>query len=217
MLSVVGIEPCGPRKRAQRIRLSNDRVVITSKSVVKALTISSGTCIEFSYGQLIEEIRNHELSCAKERVNYLCLAREYSEHEIEQRLQWDGFGEKCVGECMKYARSCGLVSDARYTENFVYSRLNRGYGLKYISNKLRQKGIVDDELALKVDSICNSYDIDMPNKALSLLRCIDVTTNKGYQKGVRRLRARGYEYSVINFALNQRKEELTLFNENQCE
>lgn len=71
--------------------------------------------------------------------------REYSVRELEQRLQGKGYPAAAVAEALHDLESRGLVSDRRFAESLVRSRVERGYGPMKIAHELRAKG-VDDPL-----------------------------------------------------------------------
>lgn len=67
--------------------------------------------------------------------------REYSVHELEQRLQGKGYPATAVAEVLQDLESRGLVSDRRFAESLVRSRVERGYGPMKIAHELRAKGV----------------------------------------------------------------------------
>ncbi|MDZ7841436.1 MAG: regulatory protein RecX [Gammaproteobacteria bacterium] len=71
--------------------------------------------------------------------------REYSVHELRRRLQGKGYPAPAVDEALADLESRGLVSDRRFAESLVRSRVERGYGPLKITHELRAKG-VDDSL-----------------------------------------------------------------------
>lgn len=75
--------------------------------------------------------------------------REYSVHELAQRLTAKGFSEKAVDEVVEHLCDHDLVSDRRFAESLVRSRTERGYGPMKIAHELRSKGI-DDTLVDQV-------------------------------------------------------------------
>ncbi|HSH40714.1 MAG TPA: regulatory protein RecX [Arenicellales bacterium] len=71
--------------------------------------------------------------------------REYSVHELGERLRGRGHTGAAVAEVVEELKSRGLVSDRRFAESLVRSRIERGYGPLKIAHELRAKG-VDDSL-----------------------------------------------------------------------
>lgn len=71
--------------------------------------------------------------------------REYSVHELTGRLAAKGYPTKEVTGALEDLKAQGLVSDARFAESLLRSRIERGYGPVKIALELRTKG-VDDAL-----------------------------------------------------------------------
>jgi regulatory protein len=69
--------------------------------------------------------------------------REYSVHELEQRLAGKGFPSGEISTVLDGLIGQGLVSDTRFTETLVRNRVERGYGPLKIAYELRAKGIDD--------------------------------------------------------------------------
>jgi regulatory protein len=69
--------------------------------------------------------------------------REYSVHELGERLRGKGYPDAEVSEVLEDLKSRGLVSDRRFAESLVRSRIERGYGPLKIAHELRAKGVDD--------------------------------------------------------------------------
>ena len=78
-------------------------------------------------------------------MDYLA-RREHSKQELTRKLTGRGFDEQLVEAAVAELVADGLLSDARFAEAFVYSRLQRGSGPQKIRMELRERG-VDAELA----------------------------------------------------------------------
>jgi regulatory protein len=73
--------------------------------------------------------------------------REYSRHELAQKLQRKFAGHHSIDSVLKELVAEGLQSDRRYTEAFIRSRKMRGQGPLRIASDIRQKGVDRDLLA----------------------------------------------------------------------
>ena len=80
--------------------------------------------------------------------------REYSVHELGQRLVAKGHARAVVDEALAALESRGLLSDRRFAESLVRSRVEHGYGPLRIAHELRVKG-VDDTL---IDGVVDPDD-----------------------------------------------------------
>jgi len=75
--------------------------------------------------------------------------REYGVHELGERLRAKGHPDAGVADVLDELVERGLVSDRRFAESLVRSRVERGYGPVKIAHELRAKG-VDDALVDEV-------------------------------------------------------------------
>ena len=85
-------------------------------------------------------------------LGLLC-RREYSRHELHQRLQRQAVSSEQVETVLAQLEQQGLQSDQRFAESFVRSRIARGQGAVRIGQELRQKG-VDEQVRAQVLEAC---------------------------------------------------------------
>ena len=71
----------------------------------------------------------------------LLARREHSAKELLQKLQARGYPETGVTRVIAALQEQGLQSDVRYTEAYVHSRVNKGYGPLRILRELERRGI----------------------------------------------------------------------------
>lgn len=71
--------------------------------------------------------------------------REHSQLELKTKLKTKGFEEQAIADAMQLLHERDLQSDLRYLEDFVRSRMLKGYGPLRISHDCRQRG-VDENL-----------------------------------------------------------------------
>jgi regulatory protein len=76
----------------------------------------------------------------------LLARREYAELELARKLRSRGFGDDDIEPVIAALKADGLLSDERFTEMLVRSRINRGQGPVRIRAELKERG-VDEELA----------------------------------------------------------------------
>ena len=75
----------------------------------------------------------------------LLAQREHSIQELRRKLTRKEFSSDSIDAVVSTLQESNLVSDARYAEVFVRSRINRGDGPMKVLASLRERGI-DDEL-----------------------------------------------------------------------
>ncbi|OBS10160.1 hypothetical protein Thpro_021210 [Acidihalobacter prosperus] len=66
--------------------------------------------------------------------------REHGRAELARKLAQRGFGVDEVEPTLDALESQGLLSEVRYVESYVRSRIDRGYGPLRILAELRQRG-----------------------------------------------------------------------------
>ena len=74
----------------------------------------------------------------------LLTRREHSSQEIKQKLVYKGFDSALIENLIKELRQENLLSDERFAESYVRSRISRGYGPSRIRQELRQRGTNDE-------------------------------------------------------------------------
>lgn len=70
----------------------------------------------------------------------LLARREHSSQELKQKLAYKGFDSALLDTLIQDLRQEGLLSDERFAESYVRSRISRGYGPSRIRQELRQRG-----------------------------------------------------------------------------
>ncbi|MDH3560039.1 MAG: recombination regulator RecX [Gammaproteobacteria bacterium] len=73
---------------------------------------------------------------------------------MARKLAGRGYSAEVVAESISTLLADGLLSDARFAESFVHSRIQRGSGPEKIRAELRARGI-DDDL---VSTCLEAYD-----------------------------------------------------------
>ncbi|MBF8269906.1 MAG: regulatory protein RecX [Gammaproteobacteria bacterium] len=67
--------------------------------------------------------------------------REHSTRELERKLGVREFGPEAIARVIGQLRREGLQSDRRFTDSYIHSRIEKGYGPSRIAMELRDKGI----------------------------------------------------------------------------
>lgn len=83
--------------------------------------------------------------------------REHGEQEITQKLIARGFDANSVEAAVRALISDGLLSDSRFAEAFVYSRLKKGSGPQKIHAELRQRGIEDSLISACMEAVGDQW------------------------------------------------------------
>lgn len=80
----------------------------------------------------------------------LLAVREHSRHELHNKLG-RSFDRDTVQAVLDQLVECGLVSDERFTEHYVASRIRKGFGPLRIRAELRERGIDGDLIEAWLD------------------------------------------------------------------
>ena len=89
--------------------------------------------------ELPEETRDAHQVAVK-----LLARREHSTQELRRKLSSRGFSNESIDAAVSSLQEADLVSDTRYVEVFVRSRINRGDGPVKVLALLRERGIGDE-------------------------------------------------------------------------
>jgi regulatory protein len=80
----------------------------------------------------------------RETIIRLLSRREHSRFELYTKLKRYTFDTNLLDAVIQELTEKGLQSDDRFTENYVLSRINRGYGPIRIKLELHDRGISDE-------------------------------------------------------------------------
>ncbi|MBQ6524717.1 MAG: regulatory protein RecX [Atopobiaceae bacterium] len=154
-----------------------------------------------SRAELLYVVGELSRSCARARIERLINTREYSSKEVADKLAQDGYSKRVAEECINRACEAGLISDARFADSFIRSKVYAGWGMTRIVKELARRGIEASELAGW------PYDYldpeDEYTRAIELAQSKHVYGNNAYQKLVRYLCGRGFSLGVATRAAKQ--------------
>ncbi len=128
--------------------------------------------------------------------------RDYTRFEILNKLTRRGYDSKTVSDAIEWLEEKNLINDERYTENYVYSRLNAGYGKIRIGFELKSRGIKEET----VERILSGFEeLESAEKLFnSRFEQFKNKTNAKH-KMFAFLQRRGYAYDTINTILNDKE------------
>jgi len=87
----------------------------------------------------------------RETAMNLLARREHSTRELRDKLLARGFEDDEITPALQALSREGLLSDERFAESFIHSRLERGSGPVKIRAELRQRGVADEIIANWLD------------------------------------------------------------------
>lgn len=134
--------------------------------------------------------------------------REHSEVELRAKVvrKVRELPPQALDEVVAELKQLDLLSDRRFAETLIRSRISRGYGPYYIRQELGQKGI-NAELAAQ---LMDEAGVDWLDQAITLVqrRHPEAAEDlKMWSKAARFLQRRGFSAEVVTKALGPRPSE----------
>ncbi len=84
-------------------------------------------------------------------VVYLLSRREYSEHELRQKMSQKDYSENEIENAIFEAQQHKWQSDERFCESYIRYRASAGFGIKKIQYELQTKGASSAIISQKLD------------------------------------------------------------------
>lgn len=122
--------------------------------------------------------------------------REHSCYELRQRLLARGADAAELDAELEQLVEQGYQSDSRYAEQYVRSKVAKGYGPLYIRYGLRQRGVAPD----LIDSVLVASEVDWVAVAM-LAREKKFGVSATSPRMMRFLAGRGFSHDIIRQAL----------------
>lgn len=143
-----------------------------------------------------------ELSESELRVAAINLLsrREYSRHELYQKLITRTSSETYLLQLLDQLIHAGYQSDQRFAESFIRSRINRGLGQMRIERELKEKGVEQDLIEQSFQENIDWFELAY-ECGLKKFRSLNLEDYKEKQKAFRYLAYRGFSMDQIHFAV----------------
>ncbi|MET0000068.1 MAG: regulatory protein RecX [Candidatus Thiodiazotropha lotti] len=127
----------------------------------------------------------------------LLAAREHSQQELRRKLLSRHYDEALIEQVLDDLTSASLLSDGRFAESFVESRVRKGQGPLRIALELRERGISQ----FMIDEVLVPYE-DQWQQLLGEVHdakygAIRAESNKELAKRARFLESRGFPSEMI--------------------
>jgi len=123
--------------------------------------------------------------------------REHSVQELQNKLRVRDFQEDEIAEVIDYLRLNDYLSEARFADCLYRTRMNKGYGKRFIENELAQKGIDQAEIKVAAENL----EIDWYHQAeqvyLKRFNNRDIVDQKDKEKRIRFMQYRGFSSDEI--------------------
>jgi len=133
----------------------------------------------------------------------LLARREHSQQELQGKLIKRGFESGDIKPILSILVEEGLLSDERFTEAFINSRLQRGSGPVKIAMELQQRGIVDE----LVNAYLDERDAQWTQRAIEVrIKRFGPSLPQDFKERARQMRFlqyRGFTMSQIQQAVGE--------------
>ncbi|MGR6034909.1 MAG: regulatory protein RecX [Candidatus Nitrosoglobus sp.] len=127
--------------------------------------------------------------------------REHSIWELQRKLVVRGYQSNLIEAVLVELCRDNLQSDQRFTENYIRSRVEHGFGPHRIAAELRERGVSTELIinCLKQEDQWDSQVIKARNKRFGQ---VIPSSLKERNQQIRFLQYRGFTQEQINHALN---------------
>ncbi len=126
--------------------------------------------------------------------------REHSRSELQQKLQNQGYDISVIHDVLDDLAAQDYQSDKRFAESYTRYRINKGYGILYIRQALRQRGVSYDLIEIV---LAQHEDIwfDLVREVQQKHFLHNPSNPREYAKQVRFLQYRGFTQEQIRYAV----------------
>lgn len=129
--------------------------------------------------------------------------REHSELELRNKLRLREFIDDEITIVIDYLVENDYLSESRFADSVYRTRLNKGYGKRFIENELAQKGVSSTDIY----SAAQALDINWYHQVEVVYRKrfsdTPITEQKEKAKRIRFLQYRGFSTDEIFTVLNE--------------
>ena len=187
----------GRKRPRARLLIGESETIEIPKAVGAKLKHLEKEGREFSSrAELLYHVKDISRSCAHDRMEQLVNFREYSSEELSRKLLDDGYLPDLAEHIVTRAQEVGVISDARFAESFIRTKLGAGWGRQRITQELARRGIDNDTI--------ESLNEVFPQPEVELERAYEIASRKrltgtnDFQKIVRHLAGRGFSFTVAS-------------------
>lgn len=137
--------------------------------------------------------------------------REYGSTELFNKLTAFGYEDSLVSVALEQLQANNLQCDQRYTEAYIRSRSNRGFGPNKIKIELNQKWIDEGLVLATIHSLLEEGELDwrqiIQDEYQKKYRNTVPNNYNEWTKRARFLQGRGFTFEQINAIIGSRYTE----------
>ena len=130
------------------------------------------------------------------KIERLACMREHASKALQARLEKDGFDSQIAQAAIERALRCGLISDERFADVLVRSRLSQGRGLQGIAAELATLDIDPYSVTAYLEATEGQTGPDELARALAFLDAKPPRGKRLRDSAYRKLMQKGYGASV---------------------
>ncbi len=134
--------------------------------------------------------------------------RDHSVHEAQEKLDRYGFDPDTISMTVDRGISYKFLNDQRFATYFIESRKRRGWGRRKIELELKRKGVDLEKLSGYPDEFYSAEDDS--ERAMELLERKRLPESRAYEKLVRFLMSKGFDYSTASSAVKQKLDSASI-------
>lgn len=145
---------------------------------------------------------DRDSSHARDQALRLLARREHSILELRRKLLGRGYDGEMVDPLLEKLVAEGLLSEERFAESYVRSRVGQGMGPYRIERELQERGVSADKIALAMEPYADEWNIcaqTVKEKKFGTERVDDFSEQARQQ---RFLQYRGFTHEQIRAAIN---------------
>lgn len=127
----------------------------------------------------------------------LLAQREHSRHELQAKLARRFADNALCGQVLDDLEGRGLLSDERFTEQYVNSRMRKGFGPLRIRAELRERGVADELIEAWLDLSAEEWLAQLRHAAQGRFGDSAPEDARSQSRQARFLQYRGFPESLI--------------------
>jgi regulatory protein len=143
----------------------------------------------------------------QQALNFLA-RREHASLELRRKLLSKGFDVQLIDQVLTQLQESKILSDERFLESFVRSRINKGQGPLRIQQELQQRGLAGEPIVEKLDMLSVEW-VERAQQVRQKRFGQSLPHNtRDKVKQMRFLQYRGFTNTQIKAALTAQMEEI---------
>jgi regulatory protein len=143
----------------------------------------------------------------QQALNFLA-RREHASLELRRKLLSKGFDVQLIDQVLTQLQESKILSDERFLESFVRSRINKGQGPLRIQQELQQRGLAGEPIVEKLDMLSVEW-VERAQQVRQKRFGQSLPHNtRDKVKQMRFLQYRGFTNTQIKAALTAQMEEM---------